>query len=139
MKEYLKAQESFEQLPAAEQPNFLGKISGSCLEWMTDYVYDHFDAVKLLICAAGGTKYEDFVHRMCEIEVNATHKFLDVLKSLGHPIKEIDPSLEHILVSGMFSAFFEMVVHDMPRQQAPGFVKELSAFYTAGWKNIMGL
>ena len=50
-----------------------------------------------------------------------------------------DSRLEHILVSGMFTSFFEMVIHDMPKEQAVTFNKELRAFYTAGWKELMGM
>ena len=98
-----------------------------------------FRCLQLLLCSSEGTKYEHFIHTMVEIEVEGTHRFVSVLQSLGHTAREIDPQLEHILVSGMFSAFFEMVVHDMPQQQATRYVKELREFYTAGWQKIMGL
>ena len=37
------------------------------------------------------------------------------------------------------SGFFEIVVHDMPQEQAAEYIKELREFYTAGWTKIMGL
>ena len=64
---------------------------------------------------------------------------MDALDSLGQETRRMDPQLEHILVSGMFSAFFEIIIHNMPLEQARGYVKELREFYTAGWKKIMGL
>ena len=54
-------------------------------------------------------------------------------------MKKIDSQLEHMLISGMFSGFFEIVVHDMPQEQAAEYIKELREFYTAGWTKIMGL
>ena len=53
--------------------------------------------------------------------------------------EKIDSQLEHILISGMFSGFFEIVVHDMPQEQAAEYIKELREFYTAGWTKIIGL
>ena len=50
----------------------------------------------------------------------------------------LDPTREHILVSGMFAAFFEMIIHDVPYERASEYLKKLRAFYTAGWKEIMG-
>ena len=47
--------------------------------------------------------------------------------------------LEHILVSGMFSAFFEIVIHNMTQEQARDYVQTLREFYTAGWQKVMGL
>ena len=136
---FSEAQYQFAVLPPEEQPAHMGKISGDCMDWMVEYIYDHFDAFKLILCASEGTEYENFVHTMVEIEIQATHRFLSVLRDLGHSPASIDPQLEHILVSGMFSGFFEIVVHDMPRQQSRQYVRELRAFYTAGWKEIMGL
>ena len=64
---------------------------------------------------------------------------MNVLRQIGYPIKEIDLQLEHMLASGMFGAFFETIIHDMPKKQAVHYVKELKEFYMAGWQKIMGL
>ena len=136
---YHHAQDSFAELPPSEQPEHMGKVSGQCMDWMVTYIYEHFDAFKLLICSADGTEYENFIHTLLEVEVKATHQFIAVLKSLGYHVKKIDSQLEHMLISGMFSGFFEIVVHDMPQEQAAEYIKELREFYTAGWTKIMGL
>ncbi len=139
MEQYRSAQDAFAKLPAEEQPENMGKISGACMEWMVSHIYAYKDEFKLLICCAEGTKYENMIHEMVEIETKATHDFMDVLRSLGFEVKEIDPQLEHIIISGMFTGFFEMIVHDMPQERAMEYVKELQAFHTAGWSEIMGL
>ena len=139
MERYERAQVDFANLPPQEQSSHMGDISGQCIEWMTEYMYEEHDAFYLLLCCAVGTKYENFVHHMVEIEVEYTHKFMDALDSLGQETRRMDSQLEHILVSGMFSAFFEIIIHNMPLEQARGYVKELREFYMAGWKKIMGL
>ncbi len=139
MNQFNRAQITFSELPPEEQPEHVGDISGDCMDWMTEYIYEEHDVFKLLLCCAEGTRYENFVHDMVEIEVEYTHRFMDVLAHLGKPVKKIDPQLEHLLVSGMFSAFFEIVIHDMPKEQAHRYVRELREFYTAGWMKIMGL
>ena len=75
---------------------------------------------------------------MVEIEVDGTHAYQDVLRQLGRPSLHIDPSLEHILITGMFHTFFELVIHEMPLKDAENYVREMRAFYTAGWMKIMG-
>ena len=72
-------------------------------------------------------------------EEDSTHRFIEVLESLGYHPKHIDKQLEHILISGMFTGFFETVIHDMPKSQSRQYIKELREFYTAGWMKIMGL
>ena len=134
-----EAQVTFADLPQAEQPDNMGKISGGCMMWMLDYMYDHPAAFKMLICCAEGTEYENFIHTLVEIETDYTHKFFDVLKSLGYNVKKIDDQLEHILVSAMFSGFFETIIHDMPKEKAVMYISELREFYTTGWMKIMGM
>lgn len=136
---FTQAQEIFSSLPPDKQPDQMGEISGDCMDWMVNYIYRHFDAFKLILCCAEGTEYEHFVHTMVEIEREGTHCFLDVLKRMGRSVREIDSQLEHILISGMFSGFFEIVVHDMPIEHSKRYVQELREFYTAGWQKIMGL
>ena len=48
------------------------------------------------------------MHEMSDIEVMATHDFVDTMKRNGKSIKSVDPMLEHVLASGMFSAFFRI-------------------------------
>lgn len=139
MDRFNEAQKLFANLPPAQQPGQMGDISGQCMDWMVGYLYDHFDAFKLLLCCSQGTRYEHFIHELSNIEMEGTHRFLSVLRDLGHTVRDIDPQLEHMLVSSLFSGFFEIVIHDMPQEQAVGYVRELRLFFTAGWQKIMGL
>ena len=102
------------------------------------YAYDHLEACQLLLCCAEGTRYADLVDEMVAVEIQATHNYQDVLGSLGMPSPRIDPQLEHILVTGMFRAFFELVIHAMPLPAAERYLQEMRAFYTAGWMKMMG-
>ncbi len=135
---YRQTQEEFTHLEPSEQINQMGKTSGECLGRMMEYAYENINAFKLLLCSSEGTKYENMVHEMVETEVEATHAFATVMESLGYPKYNVDPTLEHILVSGLFSAFFEMIIHDVPFEKATRYLSELREFYTAGWQKIMG-
>ncbi len=138
MGRFMEAQSSFADLPEAEQPEHMGSESGAYLAWMVDYVCAHREPVKLLLCRAEGTSYEDFLHKMVEVEVEATLRYMEVLHRLGQDVPELGRSLCHIIVSGMFNSIFEVVVHDMPYEQALRDVNQLQAFYTAGWLKLMG-
>ena len=87
-------------------------------EFMVEYICQHREPVKLLLCRSEGTSYERFVHNMVEVEVEYTFRYMDVLRRLGRDIPMLDRSLCHIIASGMFNGIFEVVVHDMPRSQA---------------------
>ena len=138
MGHFMEAQTTFAELPEKEQPEHMGLESGRCVDWMVDYICAHREPVKLLLCCAEGTSYEHFVHNMVEVEGEYTQRYMEVLRRLGRDIPVLDKSLCHIIASGMFNGIFEIVVHDMPRDQAMRDVDQLRAFYTAGWSKLMG-
>lgn len=139
MERFVQSQRKFEELPSEMQPQNMASGSHEFLQWLVEYIYNFYISFKLLICCADGTEYENFVERMVEIEVEQTLKFVDVLRELGHQVPIIDKQFCHLLSSGMFNAIFEILVHDMPKEQSKCYVNRLCEFHTAGWKKIMGL
>lgn len=135
---FQKAQKEFTDLPHEQQPEVMGNISGACMFDMLHYAYEHLEECKLILCCSEGTKFSGLIDEMVEIEAAATHAYQEVLQELGRPSPQIDPALEHILITGMFHTFFELVIHEMSLQNAENYVKEMRAFYTAGWMKIMG-
>ena len=138
MGRFMEAQTSFAELPEEQQPSHMGVESRTYLDWMVDYICDHREPVKLLLCKAEGTSYEHFVHNMVEVEVEYTLRYMDVLRRLGREVPELSQSLCHIIASGMFNGLFEIVVHDMPKEQALRDVEQFRTFYTGGWLKLMG-
>ena len=132
------AQREFAQLPHEQQPEVMGHISGLCMYDMLHYAYAHLEECKLILCCSEGTRFSGLIDEMVEIEVESTHTYLAVLNELGRPSPKIDPKLEHILITGMFHTFFELVIHEMPLRDAENYIREMRAFYTAGWMKIMG-
>ena len=138
MGKFMEAQTSFAELPEEQQPDHMGVESSHCVHWMVDYICQHREPVKLLLTRAEGTSYEHFVHSMVEVEVEYTLRYMGVLRRMGRDIPQMSRSLCHIIASGMFNAIFEVVIHDMPYEQALRDVEQLQAFYTAGWSKLMG-
>ena len=112
MGRFMEAQTSFAELPEEQQPEHMGIESSDCVHWMVDY--------------------------MVEVEVESTLRYMEVLRHLGWDVPELSRSLCHIIASGMFSGLFEIVVHDMPREQAQRDVEQFRQFYTGGWLKLMG-
>ena len=132
MGKFMEAQISFAELPEEQHLEHTGMESGTYPDWMGQ----HREPVKLLLTRAEGTSYEHFVHNMVEVEY--TLQYMEVLRRLGKDIPVLDKSLCHIIASGMMGGIFEIVVHDMPREQALRDVDQLREFYTAGWLKLMG-
>ena len=138
MKRFCKAQKDFTEIPQEEQPDNLTSTSGECMYEMLLYAYEHLNEFKLILCCSEGTRFSKLIDEMVEIETQGTHDYLAVLEKLGRPAPPIDERLEHILITGMFNTFFELIVHEMPLVEAKHYLQEMRAFYTAGWMKIMG-
>ena len=134
---FMEAQTCFAELPETDQPGHMGQESADYVHWMVDYICQNHEPVKLLLTKAEGTSYEHFVHNMVEVEVEYTLRYMEVLRRLGQNVPELSRSLCHIIASGMFNGLFEIVVHDMPREQAMRDVDQFRAFYTSGWLALM--
>lgn len=135
---YRMAQQNFAKLPPEIQPENMDSISGQCMHEMLLYAYENLEEFKLILCCSQGTRFAGMIDEMVEIERKSTHDYFAVLEKLDRPSKPIDPRLEHILITGMFNAFFELIIHEMPLEEAENYLEELREFYTAGWMKIMG-
>ncbi len=104
-----------------------------------EYIFDHIDAFKLIICCSGGTKYEDFIHEAAILEEKVTFKYMKELRSKGYKIKNVNKKEFHLLITAYVEAMFEPVSHDFTRKEAMHFAKTLEAFYEPAWKVLFGL
>ena len=137
MEHFCQAQNEFAELPAQEQSEHISEISGDCMLNVLCYAQEYPDEFHLLLCCSEGTRYAEMINEMVEIEVEATHRYQKSLDSIGSPSPEIDSMLEHMLATGMFNTFFEMIIHQMPMDQAEIYLKNMREFYTAGWMKIL--
>lgn len=136
---FMSSQEEFEKLDDKEKTNHMGVESRTSLNAIIDYIYDHFDEFKLLICKSEGTSYEHFVHNMVEIEVEETLDFIEMLKKQGMQVPYMEKAVCHMIVSGMFTGIFELIEHDMKKENAKKYISSFQDFYIAGWSKILGI
>ncbi len=139
MGRYKQAHDYFENLPMEKQPEQMGKLSAECMSDLLAYSCEHTDEFYLILKCSEGTKYAGMIDDMVEIEIETTHKYYKVLEQLGASVPQIDERLEHMMATGLIGAFFEMILHKMPFEDAKVFFRQLNDFYTAGWMKIMGL
>jgi AcrR family transcriptional regulator len=111
-------------------------MSQEYLYHFISYVYDHYDVFKLVLCCSGGTKYENFIHDLVSLEVDVTEKYYDKLHELGKMEGHIRHDVHHMLTSAYYTAVFEIVVHDMSRENASGYIQEVSDFFNSGWNSL---
>lgn len=137
--EYRKVQMEFSTLPLEQKLNTLPEISDDGQMWMMNYIYDNFDAFKLIVCCSAGTRYEYYLDTLADVEVNASIALIDAMQAAGMDLLPIDDELIHMVSSMLFNGMFETVRHDMPREKAMSHMSSLKEFYSAGWFKILGL
>lgn len=133
---FIHVQQSFHQKDADDQKRNLFEYSGAEAEQLVSYIYDHYDVFKLLVQCSEGTEFSDFLNQLVEIEMEYTVKYMDCTGNDAIKIGNISPEFLHIVTSAYFSGIFEMVLHDMKREDGMLYARQLREFYYAGFAKI---
>lgn len=131
--------DEFEKLPGDAQTEQMLDTSSLYLAKLLDYIYEHYDAFKLLIECAEGTPYADFIHQLVVREVESTYAYIQTLADMGYQVEPLNKKLIHIIASGLFSGIFEAVVHDMSKEEAREYLSQFHRFYGAGWSELLNI
>ena len=158
---FLKTQEEFHAREAEVQPKVMETYVASGMDEMLDYVYDHFEDFQLLLDASYGTRYQDFVEHLVEIEKGDFYCYevkssvADFHSKNGHNFigdwnymeataslqdgSEITEEFVHITARAMFDSMFEVVRHRMDRDTARKYLHMLEKYHYGGWGAIIKL
>ena len=127
----------FEDIHAESKDEVLSGKSESVR--IMEYIYEHIDEFRLLICKSQGTRYESFTHDMAMLEEKETLKYMKELKKAGFPVKDIKKKEFHLLATASVDAMFQAVIHDFSKKEALHYAKTLEEFYEPAWKQLFGL
>ena len=139
MEQFKAAQQAHYDLIPEDRTVQSRDLSTNYLNQFIGYIYDNFDAFKLIVCCSDGTRYATYIHELVEIEVTQTEKYYQQLRQLGKLEGTVSRDLHHMITSAYFTAVFETVAHDMTREQAVGYVNELATFFNCGWDGLLRL
>lgn len=132
--------DNFHDLPDNEKNDaaFTPKSQTNGYVDFIDFVYDHFDAFKLLITCAKGSSYEDYLHELVDILVSSTMRFIkETSREAVIMGQKVTPEIIHILITSHLNGLFEPVVHNMTRQDARVYAEQLQYFFNVGWADIL--
>lgn len=136
---FSRCEDDFADLPPQQQRSEMHAYVAAKVDDMIDIIYDNFDAFKLIVCKSAGSGYEYYIDKMIDIETANTVRFIDALNNAGIEINDVRADLSHMLSSAMFNGIFEVVAHDLPREEARGYIKQVQDFFNAGWDKLLGL
>lgn len=135
---HIGEQEAFEALPKDRQAAAMNEFSRDGLILMINYIYQDIDIFKLLFLRSAGTRHENYMQRLIDVEIDSTKTFIETLNKQGRAL-QIEDEIIHILSSAMFSGMMEVVDHDMSKEKAIRYMTQLRDFYYAGWQHMLGL
>jgi len=104
-----------------------------------EYIYDHQDEFKLLVCCSQGTRYENYAQKFAELEEKSSLKYIDALKKRGDYVPEFDMKEFHLLVSANVEAVLQPIRHNFSREEAMHYAQTINTFFSKGWKWLCGM
>lgn len=131
-----KALSGFSALSAGEQTVQMFDYANDGFPAIIDYLYDHFNAFKLLFTSGETCVYQEFIHRVVELDTTCTTNYITVSHNDALTSGRLTPDLNHLLSSAFYTGMFEVIVHDMPKSEAVEHIRRMRRFYSAGWQTI---
>lgn len=133
---FLEVQESFHQKDPVYQKQNMFQYSGNGTEQLVEYIYDHYDVFKLLLECSQGTEFSDFLNDLVEIEIEYTFKYLECTQDDVISSGRFSKEFLHIVSSAYYSGIFEIVRHDMKKENGMHYANQLKDFYYGGFARI---
>ena len=136
MKMFMDIQETFHQFDEQQQVETMGKYTPDGMENIIDYIYENFDAFRLVLDASYGTEFQNFVDDLTRIEVEYTYKYMEVIGCESIRSGLVTEEFLHIVTNAYFDSIFEIVRHRMKKEDAKRYVKMLERYHMAGFDTI---
>ncbi|MBR6835865.1 MAG: TetR/AcrR family transcriptional regulator, partial [Oscillospiraceae bacterium] len=106
------------------------------MQSIIDLMYDRYNEFKLLICCADGTRYANFIEHIAELDEKYTLKYIEDTGNDVISSGRAGTRLIHLLCSSYVYGFFEIIRHDMTKEQAEVHVAQLQDFFSHGWDKL---
>ena len=134
---FVSVQETFHSFDKKRQKEEMGEYSSNEMMGMVDYIYDHFDVFRLLLDASYGTKFQNFVDTLVAVEEEYTYKWMEVTGFHPELSGTMTRELYHMVVTSYFEGIFEVIRHDISREDGKKYVSMLGKYHHAGFKAIV--
>jgi AcrR family transcriptional regulator len=132
-----KETDHYEDLLDSEGLNAMWDDPGRGVETVFRYVYDHLDAVRLLISASKQTVYGDFKEQLVRVDVDLSARYFRAARRRGYKLRKLSKEELYIIVQGQSSGFFEIILRHGELKEALKHVRIYSAFCAGGWKKVL--
>ena len=133
---FVEIQENFHSLDDSTQEKEMGEYTSRHQMEMLEYIYDHFDEFRLLLDCSDGTRFSSFVDELVDIEVEYTYKYMEVINCESVKSGVVTEDFIHIIVTAYFNGMFEVVRHNMSRDDARKYIRLLNRCHMQGFSTV---
>ena len=102
------------------------------MQRMVEYMYEHLEEFRLLVNAAHGTKFQNFVEHLVEIETDYTYKFMESVGLDPTKRKHITKDFMHIMNKALFESFFDEILL-IAQSEMPAAIQYRVLFFIKSW------
>ncbi len=135
----LYRQKEQEEHDAIEQVGAAAAFLNEDALYTMEFIYDHLDAFRLLVCCSQGTRYENYAHKLAELEEESSLKYIEALRRHGDHVPAFDRKEFHLLVSANVEAVLQPIRHGFTRKEAMHYAETINTFFSKGWKWLCGM
>ena len=135
----LYRQKEQEEHDAIEQVGAAAAFLNEDALYTMEFIYDHLDAFRLLVCCSQGTRYENYAHKLAELEEESSLKYIEALRRHGEHVPAFDRKEFHLLVSANVEAVLQPIRHGFTRKEAMHYAETINTFFSKGWKWLCGM
>ena len=129
--------EEFKNMPLEQQLSSMEEASSLGLKKVFEYIWEHKMAFELIVKSSDGTKYENFIQEISQKDIESTDDFYRILEMQGKSVERIDPLIEQIVINSTFTSFFNLILRDIPKEEAKRGLLQMFKFYRGGWNSLM--
>ena len=106
---------------------------------LVDFIFDHHEGFRLLICCSEGSRYASFEEELIERETASNKQYAQMLVQSGVPVKSLSDMEWHLLSTEYIHAVFEIIRHNLSREEAYRHMDFIRTLMYPGWQKIFGL
>ena len=107
------------------------------LKLLVEAIYAHYSEFRLLMASSAGSGQEKFLKKAADRYSEFLEIYLAALGQSGARRAKTEPELIRMISYSYFTAVFEVVDLELPRERAEACVSPLFKFFEPGWESLV--
>lgn len=104
---FIGVQEKFHAIESDRQAVSLDDYAEDGMKQLVKYMYAHLEEFQILVKSSYGTRFQDFVEHLVELETDYTYKFMEAIGLRFKDGKPLTKNFMHIMNKALFESFLK--------------------------------